>query len=604
MSDARTRLFSLYNGDAYSETTNPGGLDNNGHTKNFVPALRDVATVGGEVADNATLAASAADRQQAWGPAWSANMGTVTYVSATRCTVDTTGTDLAVGTHVQADCGADGYVFGVVSGASEAGGITTVDFSWFSGALTSNLKSITTIDDSRLVYVVDMETPVAAAAASAATAAVARADAVAAKTDAQTAATQAVAAANAFPAIRDTLGRFPGIITPTLNLHCASMTDDTVPLGTLTRSAAATRRGPTGLIESVASGLLRREWDSDGTLLGWLIEEPRTNYIANKAMSDTSTWTDPLNNISRVGGQADVMGGTTGTTISWLTDTWSPLRSSITLTADTAYICCSAFIRDASGLPLKLLCSDTATWTEQSIIFDPTTGIISSPVRVPYYGVYRYASGNYRVWFSFQNTSKSAFALDLTPMTYGKTAVVFGAQVERGAFPTSYIPTATGSVTRPADVWTIPMTAFAFNPREGTFFINADRLTAISNYTRFYEAYDGTGANATSLVVDPSGALYSSVYANSTQYSDWNPFTGYTGGRTNLAHAYNTNDLGFAKDGVAKASDTTASVMPANLTNIGVGRDAANGNFINGHISHFSYFTRRLTNAQLQLITA
>ncbi len=216
-----------YNNRIYDAINNPGGMDGNGVAVNWVNMCYDMAALGLLTAAQAALAADASDRQQAWGPVWAANSGTVTYVNATRCTVDTTGTDLTVGTHVQADCGADGYVFGVVSGSSEAGGVTTVDFSWFSGgALTANLKSITTIDDSRLVYVVDLETPVAAAAASAATA-------LGAKTDAQTAqaaasASQAAAAASAALAASYVAGTDPDQLVRAGELGTAAFLDLTI----------------------------------------------------------------------------------------------------------------------------------------------------------------------------------------------------------------------------------------------------------------------------------------------------------------------------------------------------------------------------------------
>lgn len=54
--DAVARLASFFNGGNYSATTNAGGLANDGHRVNFVPALQDVATVGEGAADAATAA--------------------------------------------------------------------------------------------------------------------------------------------------------------------------------------------------------------------------------------------------------------------------------------------------------------------------------------------------------------------------------------------------------------------------------------------------------------------------------------------------------------------------------------------------------------------
>jgi hypothetical protein len=58
--DAVDRLEDLYNGGNYNASTNPGGLANDGHRINFVPALQDVATIGAGVADLASSTSTAA----------------------------------------------------------------------------------------------------------------------------------------------------------------------------------------------------------------------------------------------------------------------------------------------------------------------------------------------------------------------------------------------------------------------------------------------------------------------------------------------------------------------------------------------------------------
>ncbi len=58
--DAIDRAENLYNGGNYNASTNPGGLANDGHRINFVPALNDVATIGAGVADLASPTSTAA----------------------------------------------------------------------------------------------------------------------------------------------------------------------------------------------------------------------------------------------------------------------------------------------------------------------------------------------------------------------------------------------------------------------------------------------------------------------------------------------------------------------------------------------------------------
>jgi len=55
------RLRAFYSGNVMT-MADPGGMDGDGHTVNFIPALRDVATVGQGVADVATQVAATAAR--------------------------------------------------------------------------------------------------------------------------------------------------------------------------------------------------------------------------------------------------------------------------------------------------------------------------------------------------------------------------------------------------------------------------------------------------------------------------------------------------------------------------------------------------------------
>lgn len=60
------RLATFYNGNAYDPAANAGGMDNNGHYFNFIPALRDVAAVGSQIESTVQRAEAAATQSEAW----------------------------------------------------------------------------------------------------------------------------------------------------------------------------------------------------------------------------------------------------------------------------------------------------------------------------------------------------------------------------------------------------------------------------------------------------------------------------------------------------------------------------------------------------------
>lgn len=87
--DALDRLDSLYNGDDYDATTNPGGFAHGGHRVNFIPSLRDVATVGDSVADAADAAVTAADQASNYATALFATSTTAMTISTGSKTMTT-----------------------------------------------------------------------------------------------------------------------------------------------------------------------------------------------------------------------------------------------------------------------------------------------------------------------------------------------------------------------------------------------------------------------------------------------------------------------------------------------------------------------------------
>ena len=61
-------------------------------------------------------------------------------------------------------------------------------------------------------------------------------------------------------------------------------------------------------------------------------------------------------------------------------------------------------------------------------------------------------------------------------------------------------------------------------------------------------------------------------------------------------------DATISVDGAAAVTDPTGS-MPT-INTLSLGSEASNSNFLNGHIKSIQYYPRRLTNTQLQELTA
>jgi hypothetical protein len=185
---------------------------------------------------------------------------------------------------------------------------------------------------------------------------------------------------------------------------------------------------------------------------------------------------------------------------------------------------------------------------------------------------------------------------------------IWGAQLEAGAFPTSYIPTTSAAVTRSADSAVVtPISAF-YNQSEGTLFAEATPKTE-SLHNGFQRvlltANDNTDLNQITIGQGGSGNLDKLVFVSFINAgggtAEMFGGSGIAGSTQKAAGAYKASDFAFSVNG--GAVDTEASGSPASgITHLFIGRRPADG-FVSGHIRKIAYWPRRLSNALLQSLT-
>ena len=190
------------------------------------------------------------------------------------------------------------------------------------------------------------------------------------------------------------------------------------------------------------------------------------------------------------------------------------------------------------------------------------------------------------------------------------------AQLEVGAFPSSYIPTTTAAVTRAADVCLMTGADFSrwFNPVEGTI---------VAEFSTITNGLDNTGGNGFFWIydIDSSGAatsshelLVSATYgpginartqvAGTSQAALTTPVTLGTGSTIRHAYAYKTNDFAGSLNGGSVLADAAGSLPPA-PDRMAIGStNGGSGSHLNGHLRRIRYYPRRLDNARLQELTA
>ena len=188
----------------------------------------------------------------------------------------------------------------------------------------------------------------------------------------------------------------------------------------------------------------------------------------------------------------------------------------------------------------------------------------------------------------------------------GSTFYAWGAQLEAGAFATSYIPTIASTVTRSADIATITGSLFSqwYGQNEGSFV--AIFTAAQNTFTTYIAASNGVVAqNSMHMDNDGSGNMRVAYYSGSSAVALLSlGATGTVGTINILGTAYRANDFAASRNGGTVVSDTAGAVpVGVNRLNIGADPSGAAVNVSNGHIRYAAYYPVRLADFQLQALT-
>jgi hypothetical protein len=187
---------------------------------------------------------------------------------------------------------------------------------------------------------------------------------------------------------------------------------------------------------------------------------------------------------------------------------------------------------------------------------------------------------------------------------------IWGAQLEAGAFPTSYIPTVASQVTRAADAASMTGANFSswYNQAQGTFYLDADMYETQGTFFRYLlsaNAGSGVTSDLTGFIVPSNGNnVRASVSSGGVTQASLNaPIT--LGAAFKGAFAYKTDDFAASFNGGASLTDTSG-VLPQGINRLYIGGYIDTGVNPNAatHIRKIAYYPLRVTNAQLQALTS
>ena len=189
----------------------------------------------------------------------------------------------------------------------------------------------------------------------------------------------------------------------------------------------------------------------------------------------------------------------------------------------------------------------------------------------------------------------------------GQSLYIWGAQLEVGSYPTSYIPTTSAAVTRNADVISKTGISSLIGQTEGTIFVEEIYDSSVLNNGGLDDTLvslsDGTTNNLISIFHFGGGietVLFFIRLSNVTQVAFYSSVL--PSGTYKIAMAYKNNDVAFYINGVQLGTDTSASIPATSaLTLVDPVTVLAATKTVN--FKSIALFKTRLTNAELASLT-
>jgi hypothetical protein len=416
---------------------------------------------------------------------------------------------------------------------------------------------------------------------------------------------------------------FPEVY-PSLTLDFAnSKTLD--PRITFTRSSTGTYVGADGLIKTAGADEARFDHNpTTGESLGLLVEESRTNLLLRSEEADSPQWNilnssitvDPNVTVSPDGSQtADKVKEATTTGGHAIEFTGFAFQSG---TIYTVSFYAKAAERSRFRVTWPIIFTNRLAFVDISpggygVISDGGTVTSVSPAGNDWFRVVSTSTcttttTGARAGITLVNTGTNVnYTGDGTSGIY-----IWGAQLEQGSFPTSYIPTTNSTVTRTADNVSMVGENFSswYNPSEGTVYtqFRCDNWNVSNHFGKVFTINEGIfGVENNGFWIGNDATTSNSVRYR-VRASGINQF-----GPANLIRTSNivksalsvkTSDFAVTIDGNTPTASTSGT-LSTSMTNMTIGRDIVgiDNQFLNGTISKLFYYPERLTNTQLQNLT-
>ena len=351
----------------------------------------------------------------------------------------------------------------------------------------------------------------------------------------------------------------------------------------------------------------RIEYDADGNLLGLLIEEARTNLIVQSNLSDWLTTGGASISTNYSGSPENAQNATA------LIASSSDCRAYKAKTLSGSGHTFSVYAKKGENRYLMLRLS--ASGGQYRRYFDLQGGVLASETGSGSASIQEVNGGWYRCSITTADTLTSSQNVLLAStnqdgtesgsVTSGVGVYLFGAQLEAGSFPTSYIKTQGSTVSRAADVASIDVDQFGYNQSEGTVVVKATFASAsYPSNANLVSFTDSTNSDSTRLWVwsGTDSTIRWTITEGGLSQADITK--SYVEKQvSSIGASYINNDFALTINGGSVSVDTSGSVMTDTST-LNIGSRTGSAERFTGHIKSITYTPKRLSNAKLQELTS
>jgi hypothetical protein len=376
-------------------------------------------------------------------------------------------------------------------------------------------------------------------------------------------------------------------------------------LVTFTRASSGTFVGSDGLIKTAATNEPRFDHNpTTGESLGLLVEEARTN-LALQSEDFSTTWSTSTASVTTNAGIAPNETTTADKLIVNNGSSSGYVAQNFSFVSGTNYAF-SVYVKSDSASDFRIVLLATSFGTTSTVIFNLTSGTVASSSGA-WNNVNIVAVGNN--WYRVSGNATATATAGSSPRFQcnvtgdGVTGVLlWAAQLEAGAFPTSYIPTTTATATRASDVASITGSSFSswYNQTEGTVFAEAPGIYSTGSVLTFSDGSNnnrmlldhGTNTRRTRFI---SGGSEQAVFSPSYTY----------GTQLKTSFSYASNYFSMANAGVlASGAPDTSGLLSVGIDRIFIGSNSTGaGTYANTSIRRLTYWPTRLADNILQQVT-